>query len=204
MKFNKPFMSFLLIQKISSECCDPFYCLYGNITNPSPNVDSQSPPYYSIQWTTDVLIDGKMSQPIVLAINRSWAPLGSDRFYSLMLDGYYNNATFFRVVDDFVVQFGIAALPYESEKWNTIIPDDPVVVSNLQWTVSYATGGPNTRTTQLFINTVNNTYLDDYGFSPFGVVTSGYDTILAILNPTPNNTDGNKCVTMNLYDDKSQ
>jgi peptidyl-prolyl cis-trans isomerase A (cyclophilin A) len=166
------------------------YCGYGNITNPSPNPDPVSPDFYTIQWNTDVLIQGVVAPPIIVNITRAWAPLGSDRFYSLMRDGFYNNATFFRVVEDFVTQFGIAAIPAESSKWNTTIPDDPVLVSNLQWTMSYATAGPDTRTTQLFINTVDNARLDAYGFAPFAVVVSGFETVLSILNPTPDDSNG--------------
>lgn len=88
------------------------------------------------------------------------------------------------------VQYGIAADPAETAKWDTAIPDDPVLKSNDQWTVTYATAGPDTRTTQLFINYVNNAQLDDQGFAPFAVVTSGFDTALSIVNPTPDSSNG--------------
>ena len=88
------------------------------------------------------------------------------------------------------VQYGIAADPAETAKWDTTIPDDPVLKSNAQWTVTYATAGPDTRTTQLFINYVNNDQLDDQGFAPFAVVTSGFETALAIVNPTPDSSNG--------------
>ena len=89
-----------------------------------------------------------------------------------------------------MVQFGIAASPPETSKWDKPIVDDPVIIPNKQWTVTYATAGADTRTTQLFINTVDNTQLDDMGFSPFGIVTSGYNTVLSIYNPTPDNSNG--------------
>ena len=78
--------------------------------------------------------------------------LGADRFYQLVMDNYYNCATFFRVVPNFVVQFGIASQPDETTKWNVDIPDDPVKQSNLEGYLTFATAGANTRTTQIFIN----------------------------------------------------
>lgn len=88
------------------------------------------------------------------------------------------------------MQFGIAADPDETAKWNTNIPDDPVIESNVYGTVSFAMAGPNTRTTQLFINTANNTRLDADGFAPIGRVLSGMSTVLAIVNPTPGDSSG--------------
>lgn len=129
-----------------------------------------------------------------MEVHRSWAPIGVDRFWSLLKDHYYDCAAFFRVVPDFVVQFGIASTPDESRKWNiddgATIWDDPVIQSNLYSYVSYATAGPNTRTAQIFINTANNPRLDEDGFAPFGRIVSGMDTVLALSNPTPNSTDG--------------
>jgi cyclophilin family peptidyl-prolyl cis-trans isomerase len=135
----------------------------GNIPNPSPAADTKAPAKFTVSFETNVIINGQKAAPIVLEVIRNWAPLGVDRFYSLVKDGFYNQAAFFRVVPNFVLQFGISAVPAENEKWNTIIADDPVVVSNTNWTVSYATAGPDTRTTQLFINYVDNSRLDDSG-----------------------------------------
>lgn len=89
-----------------------------------------------------------------------------------------------------MVQFGIASEPDETKKWNTVIPDDPVVESNLYSYVSFATAGPDTRTTQIFVNLGNNSRLDASGFSPFGKIIQGMDTIVAITNPTPGNSNG--------------
>ena len=107
------------------------------------------------------------------------------RFYALLKDSFFDQAAFFRVVPEFVVQFGIAGEPDENRKWDHTIADDTVKTSNVKGTITYATAGPNTRTTQLFINTADNSGLDSQGFSPFGHVTHGMDVVAAIYNPTP-------------------
>ncbi|KAL3907820.1 MAG: hypothetical protein SGILL_008715 [Bacillariaceae sp.] len=157
----------------------------NTVPNPYPNPDATAPDFFTVEFPTTA-----STEPIIMEVNRSWAPLGVDRFYALVQDNYYDCAAFFRVVPDFVVQFGIASEPEESLKWNTTIPDDPVLMSNLYGTISYATAGPDTRTTQLFINSANNSRLDADGFAPVGRVISGMDTVLALYNPTPNSTDG--------------
>jgi len=112
-------------------------------------------------------------------VTRAWAPLGVDRFYELITlkeGSYYNENGFFRVVEDFVVQFGINGNPSISSKWqNANIKDDPVVKSNLRGYMTYATAGPNTRTTQLFINYDDNSFLDSQGFTPFAVAATSND-----------------------------
>ena len=168
-------------------CCVP---KYGDVSNPSPKPDSVAPDHFTATFFTNVVVNGAPSEPIVMNVTRAWSPIGVDRFYSLMQDNYYDCAAFFRVVPDFVVQYGIAAVPDETAKWDTTIPDDPVTQTNSAWTVSFATAGPDTRTTQLFINYVDNAQLDESGFSPFAVVVSGFDTALAITNPTPGDSNG--------------
>ena len=158
----------------------------NTVPNPYPNPDVKAPDFF----TVELLTTASTNDPIVLEVNRSWAPLGVDRFHSLVQDHYYDCAAFFRVVPDFVVQFGIASEPEESLKWNTTIPDDPVLQSNLYSYVSYATAGPDTRTTQIFINTANNSRLDADGFAPFARVISGMETVEALYNPTPDSRDG--------------
>jgi len=114
----------------------------------------------------------------VIHVTRAWAPLGADRFYNLMKHHFYNRAGIFRVMPKFVVQFGISAYPDVSKAWHSAdIKDDPVTQSNMRWTVSFATDGPNTRTTQIFINVADNKRLDTRGFAPFGNVTEGTKTI---------------------------
>lgn len=120
----------------------------------------------------------------VVQATRAWSPNGVDRFHELVSSGYYDGNKFFRVVPGFVVQFGISGDPAVSATWrDRRIPDDPVVMSNLPYTVSYAKpGSPDSRTTQLFINYADNSALDAMGFSTIGIVTSGTEAVDAI-NP---------------------
>lgn len=113
-----------------------------------------------------------------MKVTRAWAPLGADRFYNLVENHFYDGAAFFRVVPRFVVQFGINANPQISRVWqNANIKDDAVTKSNARGYVTFATGGPNTRTTQVFINLVDNSRLNSMGFSPFGQITDAMDIV---------------------------
>ena len=115
---------------------------------------------------------------VILQVNRSWAPIGVDRFYNLIRNGFYTNAAFFRVVPGFVAQFGIGARPEVSAVWESAkIIDDRVTQSNKRGTLTFATAGPNTRTTQIFINFSDNTRLDSMGFAPFAEVVEGMDLV---------------------------
>ncbi|HEX9185522.1 MAG TPA: peptidylprolyl isomerase [Vicinamibacteria bacterium] len=112
--------------------------------------------------------------PFVVEATRAWAPRGTDRFYNLVRAGYYDDVAFFRVIEGFMVQFGIHGDPRVNAAWRVArIPDDPVAQSNRRGTVTYAMAGPDTRTTQLFINFVDNASLDSQGFAPFGRVVEG-------------------------------
>lgn len=114
----------------------------------------------------------------VVAVTRASSPNGADRFYNLVKSGFYDNVRFFRVVPNFVVQFGISGDPEVSKSWmDANIQDDPVKESNTKGTISYAMKGPNTRTTQVFINLSDNTRLDAMGFAPFAKVESGMDVV---------------------------
>lgn len=116
-------------------------------------------------------------------IVRDWAPLGVDRFRELVAGGFYDGARFFRVLPGFVAQFGINGDPAVTKKWDgSEIKDDPVKQSNTRGRLTYATGGPNTRTTQLFINYGNNAKLDKMGFSPFGEVIEGMEVVEALFS----------------------
>ena len=107
-----------------------------------------------------------------VTVNRAWAPIGADRFYNLVKHHFYDNASFFRVVPGFIVQFGISAYPPVSATWEKAnIQDEPVTQSNKRGYLTYAkTSMPNTRSTQIFINLKDNAGLDRQGFSPFGLV----------------------------------
>jgi peptidyl-prolyl cis-trans isomerase A (cyclophilin A) len=115
----------------------------------------------------------------VVTVHRAWSPRGADRFYNLVRAHFFDGVTFFRVVKDFVVQFGISGDPKVAAAWQQAnIADDPVKVSNTPGTITYADAGPGTRSTQVFVNLGNNAAnLDKQGFSPFGRVTSGMSVV---------------------------
>jgi peptidyl-prolyl cis-trans isomerase A (cyclophilin A) len=115
--------------------------------------------------------------PFVIEVHREWAPRGADRFYELIKEGYYNDARFFRVIPNFVAQWGLAASPAITKKWDKPIDDDPVGHTNSRGTVTFATAGRNSRTTQVFINLRSNQTLDDQGFAAFGQVVEGMDNV---------------------------
>ncbi len=142
----------------------------GSLLNPS-SLKLQAPAAFDVKFVTtkgDFLVE----------VNRSWSPRGVDRFYNLVKYHFFDSASFFRVVPGFVVQFGISARPEVTRAWkNTNIPDDPVMQTNSRGTITFATAGPNTRTTQLFINLGENSALDAQGFSPFGKVISGMEIV---------------------------
>src|SRR3954471_11322853 len=114
--------------------------------------------------------------PITVVARRAWAPRGVDRFYYLTKHRYYDSTYFFRVIENFVAQFGISGDPGVSAAWeNRRIPDDPVRHANTRGTLSFASEGPNTRTVQLFINLKDNPKLDTYGggFPPIAEIVDG-------------------------------
>ena len=113
-----------------------------------------------------------------VSVTRAWAPLGADRFYNLAKHHFFDNESFFRVLKGFVAQFGISAYPPVNAVWEkATIKDDPVTQSNKKYFLTFATAGPNTRTTQLFINLADNPRLDGMGFAAFGQVTDGMNVI---------------------------
>jgi peptidyl-prolyl cis-trans isomerase A (cyclophilin A) len=114
----------------------------------------------------------------IVEVHREWAPHGADRFYALVQNGFYDDARFFRVISGFMAQVGINGDPKVATVWRTqAIRDDPVKQSNLRGFVSFAMSGPNTRTSQLFINYGDNSRLDRLGFSPIGRVIAGMDIV---------------------------
>jgi peptidyl-prolyl cis-trans isomerase A (cyclophilin A) len=131
----------------------------------------RAPAEYDVKMTTTKGV-------IVIHVTRAWAPRGADRFYNLVAHHYLDGASFFRAISGFMVQFGLSAYPPVNRAWqNANIPDDPVMQHNLRGYITFATAGPNTRTTQLFINLADNSRLDDQGFAPFGQVTQGMDVV---------------------------
>ncbi len=114
----------------------------------------------------------------VMQVRREWSPLGADRFFNLVSSGFYDGVKFFRVVDGFMAQFGVHGSPEIASKWaRASIADDPPKQSNKRGFVSFAMAGPRSRTTQIFINFVDNSRLDAMGFSPFAEVTEGMDVV---------------------------
>ena len=115
---------------------------------------------------------------ITIEVTRAWSPNGADRFYNLVKAGYFKDIAFFRVVPGFMAQFGMSGDPALTKAWaHANIADDPVKGSNTRGTITYAMGGPNTRSTQFFINFGNNVRLDSMGFSPFGKIVEGMDVV---------------------------
>jgi peptidyl-prolyl cis-trans isomerase A (cyclophilin A) len=158
----------------------------GSLLHPS-SVHGKAPASYTVEFKTT-------KGPFTVRVTRAWAPLGADRFYNLVRAGFYDGVRFFRVVPGFVVQFGIHPKPSVAQAWqNADIQDDPVKHPNTQWTVTFATAGPNTRTTQVFINLADNSSLDAQGFAPFGLVTSGKGTVAKLYagyGEQPTNAQG--------------
>jgi peptidyl-prolyl cis-trans isomerase A (cyclophilin A) len=135
------------------------------------SLNAKAPEIYRVKFLTT-------QGEFVVEVTRSWAPLGADRFYNLVKNGFFTNCSFFRVLPGFVAQFGISARPPVAEAWaQANIKDDPVAQSNLRGYVTFATSGPDTRTTQIFINLADNMRLDQMGFAPFGKVVEGMDVV---------------------------
>ncbi len=133
----------------------------------APEMNQPAPPKFRAKFATS-------KGDFTIEVVREWAPQGADRFYNLVRNGYFDEARFFRVLTGFVAQFGIHADPKVSAVWrNARIPDDRAKESNRRGTLTFATAGPNTRTTQLFINLQDNDRLDGMGFAAFGKVVEG-------------------------------
>ncbi len=131
----------------------------------------QAPQLFRVRFTTS-------EGGFVVETRRDQAPIGVDRFYNLVRAGFYDDSRFFRVREGYIAQFGIAGDPALSSIWSDReIADDPVGASNTRGSFAYAMTGPDTRTTQIYINLVDNTHLDEQGFAPLGEVVEGMDVV---------------------------
>lgn len=147
----------------------------AGLKNPGA-LKEQAPATYKVRFDTS-------AGAFVVQVTRDWAPNGADRFYNLVKNGFYDDTRFFRVVPNFMVQFGINGDPTVQKNWaNANIQDDPGKHSNKKGYITFATRGPNTRTSQVFINLKANAFLDPQGFSPFGEVISGMDVVEKITS----------------------
>jgi peptidyl-prolyl cis-trans isomerase A (cyclophilin A) len=138
--------------------------------------DEKSPETFKVKFDSSV-------GPFVVEAHRAWAPNAADHFYTLVKNGFYDEARFFRVVPNFMVQFGINADPAVQAKYRGTIKDDAVKQSNKKGYVTFAqTSAPNSRSTQIFINFKDNAFLDSQRFAPFGEVVSGMDNVEKITS----------------------
>jgi peptidyl-prolyl cis-trans isomerase A (cyclophilin A) len=143
----------------------------GSLLNPA-TLKATAPAEYKAEFVT-------AKGNFVILVHRDWAPNGADRFYNLVRNGFFTNAAFFRVVPNFMVQFGLSANPAVNKAWsNANLRDDPVKESNKRGYITFAqTSAPNSRSTQVYINYKDNTFLDSQRFAPFGEVVEGMDVV---------------------------
>lgn len=143
----------------------------GSLMNPAA-LRATAPADYKAEFVTT-------KGNFVIEVHRDWAPVGADRFYNLVKNGFFSNAAFFRVVPNFMVQFGLSANPAVNKAWqNANLRDDPVKESNKRGYITFAqTSAPNSRSTQVYINFKDNTFLDSQRFAPFGEVVEGMDVV---------------------------
>ena len=143
----------------------------SKLTDPS-SLNEKAPDTFKAKFDTS-------KGSFTIAVTREWSPLGADRFYNLVKNGWFDNVRFFRVLPNFMVQFGMSGDPALNQAWQgATIQDDPVKQSNKRGFVTFAkTAAPNSRGTQFFINFKDNGFLDAQGFSPFGQVTEGMEVV---------------------------
>ena len=140
------------------------------LTDPS-QANARAPEQFRVRFKTT-------AGDFVILVKREWSPLGADRFYNLVKIDFFKDVSFFRVIQGFVAQFGISGNPSVNRAWESFrFKDDPVKESNLRGSLSFATAGSNTRTTQFFINFKDNAPLDTMGFSPIGKVVEGMEVV---------------------------
>ena len=142
-----------------------------SLKNPA-SLNEKAPATYKVKLDTS-------AGPIVIEVHRDWAPLGADRFYNLVKNGFYDGTRFFRVLPGFMAQIGMNGDPAIQKAWGRAnFNDDPVKQSNKRGYVTFAkTSAPNSRSAQVFINFVDNAFLDPQGFAPFGQIVTGMDVV---------------------------
>ena len=142
----------------------------SNLSNPAA-LTEQAPATYKAKFETS-------KGTFVIQVTRAFAPVGADRFYNLVKNGFFDDTRFFRNISGFMVQFGLNGDPAINAKWRVArIQDDKVAQHNTRGMITFATSGPNARTTQVFINFADNSQLDGMGFAPFGKIVSGMDVV---------------------------
>ena len=140
-----------------------------------PAAADQAPEIYKVLFETS-------KGNFTVEVHREWAPNGADRFHKLVETGFYDDCRFFRVLPDFMVQWGINGDPEVQKNWvKANIKDDRVIKSNKRGFITYAKSSQrDSRTSQVFINYADNSRLDADGFAPFGQVVDGMDVVDAI------------------------
>lgn len=163
---------------LTSAACDRPAPPPADTATPAPPTPAAAPAADAAPATFRVRLETSKG-PVVIQANRDWSPNGVDRFYQLVNDGYYDDVRFFRVVPPFVVQFGMHGDPARNAQWaNNGLMDEPVKQPNRKGMVTFAKGGPNSRTTQLFVNLQDNAaMLDQQGFAPIGEVVEGMSVL---------------------------
>jgi peptidyl-prolyl cis-trans isomerase A (cyclophilin A) len=162
--------------KSTTTAAKPAAATYDHALLKPALLKAQAPDTYQVKFDTT-------RGEFTITVTRAWSPLGADRFYNLVKHHYFDNARFFRVLPNFVVQFGLSANPAVNAAWEkATIKDDPRSQSNKPGTLVFATAGPGTRTTQLFINLKDNgSSLDSQGFTPFGQVDGDGMKVVGML-----------------------
>lgn len=146
------------------------------LLDPTLETTAPAPARYDVRFETNEGV-------FVVTVHREWAPIGADRLYHLVDAGYYDGTLFFRVLRGFMAQWGVSPDPAVNAAWKAArLKDDHPAVSNTRGRVSFAMAGPNTRTTQLFVNLDDNTELDRTGFAPVGEVVSGFEVVEALYS----------------------
>jgi peptidyl-prolyl cis-trans isomerase A (cyclophilin A) len=145
--------------------------------SPEPNL--MDPSTFKEQAPAKYTVDLKTTKgDIIIRVTRSFAPIGADRFYNVVKAGFYTDCSFFRITGQ-IAQFGIHPKPEVAQTWyKATIQDDPVKEANTRGMVTFANNGtPNSRSTQVFINLVDNPDLNSNRFAPFGELTKGMELV---------------------------